>query len=193
MLAVILLFASLGLDTIAVSLGLGVAGLPRRRWLSVGLTFAFFEGLMPIAGLLAGQHLSDRFAHWGGWIAGALLLVVGGLEIREALSGDDDDDAGGGELAKARDAVGWKLLAMGVSVSLDELAVGFSLGIVHAHLGFALGFIAVQAFVLTFAGLALGQRLGNRLGERAELLAGVILALLGAAMLVEQAWGGSFL
>ena len=81
------------------------------------------------------------------------------------------------------------LLLAGLSVSLDELAVGVSLGVLGAPPGFAFAYIAVQAFVLTFVGLALGQRLGARLGERAELVAGIALALLGVALFVSTAVG----
>jgi len=58
MIAAGLLFLSLGLDTFAVAVGLGPSGLPRAQWRRVGLAFAFFEGGMPIVGLVVGNHLS---------------------------------------------------------------------------------------------------------------------------------------
>ncbi len=186
MLAIVLLFVSLGLDTLAVSLGLGLSGLPRRLWLRIGLTFAVCEGGMPLIGLLIGRQLSTSAGVWAGYLAAAILIVVGALAIREAF--EDEPEA-----SPTPETRGWSLLWMGLSVSLDEMAVGFSLGVVHAALGFALGFIAIQAFVLTFAGLWLGSRLKAHLGSKAELASGIILCLLGIAMVVEQASGRSFL
>ncbi len=84
------------------------------------------------------------------------------------------------------------LLLTGLSVSLDELAVGFALGVLHVPLGPALIYIAIQAFALTFVGLLIGQRLGKRLGERAELAAGVVLALLGVAIFISEITGSHF-
>jgi len=123
-----------------------------------------------------------------GYAAAAILIVVGVAAVREALSADDDDaprlDAGIG---------GRKLLLTGLSVSLDELAVGFSLGVLQVAVGPALAYIAVQAFALTFFGLAFGGRLGTHLGSRAELVSGVVLTLLGLALLVSEATGTHFL
>lgn len=200
MLATIALFLSLGLDTLAVALGLGVGGLPRQRWLRVGLTFAFFEGLMPVVGLIIGQHMSGLLGEIATYAAGILLLALGGWEIREALTGDDlEGSAQQAEVQAASKSASQiarldrSILITGLSVSLDELAVGFSLGVLGVALGPALTYIALQAFALTFAGLWLGTRVGAKMGERAELTAGIVLALLGAAVILGEATGVHFL
>ncbi|MDQ6601987.1 MAG: manganese efflux pump MntP family protein [Chloroflexota bacterium] len=186
MIATAIIFFSLGLDTLAVSLGLGLSGLPRSRWVRVGLTFALCEGLMPVVGLLIGQRLGTLFGEIAGYIAAGILVVIGGLEIREAVMDDDDDEPMlTGEKQRP-------LLLIGLSVSLDELAVGFALGVLHVPLGPALAYIAVQAFVLTFVGLLIGRRLGGHFGERAELAAGLVLALLGVALFVSELTGTHF-
>lgn len=195
MIAIAALFVALGLDTFAVALGLGVAGLPRERWLSVGMTFALFEGMMPLVGLVLGQHAGTALGSAGGYAAGILLLALGGWEIREALTE--------GETAEAEPAArvhagftapgSGSILLTGLSVSLDELAVGFSLGLLHVPLAPALAYVAVQALALTFAGLWLGRRAGARLGERAELAAGIVLAVLGAALVLSEATGTGLL
>ncbi len=185
--ATLLLFLSLGLDTLAVALGLGLAGVPRNRWLKVGLTFAIFEGLMPVVGLLLGQGLSSALSEIAAYAAAIILIIVGLLAIREALSDDEE----GVSAALADD--NRRLLLTGLSVSLDEFAVGFSLGVLKVPLGLALGYVAVQAFALTFVGLWLGQRVGEHLGERAELISGVVLTALGVLLLVNQVTGAGWL
>lgn len=191
MIATIALFLSLGLDTLAVALGLGVSGLPRQRWMRVGLTFALFEGVMPVVGLLIGQHVSGVLGELAAYAAGVLLLALGGWEIREALTEDDVNAPDAWTEEAARD--GRSILLTGLSVSLDELAVGFSLGVLGIALGPALVYIALQAFALTFLGLWLGTRVGAKLGEQAELTAGIVLALLGVALIVGEAMGVHFL
>ncbi len=191
MIAVGILLVSLGLDTFAVALGLGLSGLPRAQWRRVGLTFACFEGVMPVAGLLIGRHLSALIGAWAGYIAAGLLILVGLIAIKEALSDKDDDDNDDG--AKAPSLEGRKLLLTGLSVSLDELAVGFSLGILRAALVPTLAYIVAQTFIITFAGLALGTRLSRHLEDRAELASGIVLTLLGLALLINQATGSHFL
>lgn len=191
MIATAIIFFSLGLDTLAVSLGLGLSGLPRARWLRVGLTFALCEGLMPVVGLLIGQRLGTALGDVATYVAGGILIVIGGLEIKEALTDDDDDDEPITLIPPIEKQL--PLFLTGLSVSLDELAVGFALGVLHVPLGPALAYIALQAFALTLVGLLIGQRLGRRLGERAELAAGVVLALLGVAIVISELTGSHFL
>lgn len=188
MLATLVLFASLGLDTLAVSLGLGVRGLPRHRWVRIGLVFALFEGGAPVVGLLLGQHVSGWLGEIAAYAAGALLVVLGGLEIREALGEDKVVEAASDPLHTGDLRA---VLLAGLSVSIDELAIGVALGVMHVAIGPALAYIAVQAFALTFAGLWLGSRVGHALGERAELVAGTLLLLLGVGLIVAQATGYS--
>ncbi len=186
MIATAIIFVSLGLDTLAVSLGLGLSGLPRNRWLRVGLTFALCEGLMPVVGLLIGKRLGPSLGEIATYAAAAILVVIGGLEIREAIVDDDDS-------APLPDDRRRPLILTGLSVSLDELAIGFALGVLHVSLGPALAYIAVQAFALTFVGLLIGRRLGKALGERAELAAGMVLTLLGIAIFISEITGSRFL
>jgi len=89
MIATAVLFASLGVDTLAVALGVGISGLPRARWLRLGLVFAAFEGGMPVVGLFVGRRLGPSLGALAAYLAAALLLGIGILAIREALSDDE--------------------------------------------------------------------------------------------------------
>ena len=186
MAVIVFIFLSLGLDTLAASVSLGLAGLDRSRWLRVGIVFALFEGLMPAVGLLAGHRMGRLSGDLAGYLAAAILIVLGILALREALTHDDDEDDDEDLLDRVE---GKKLLLTGLSVSLDELAIGFSLGALKAPLGLALAYIGAQAFGVTFLGLWLGCRAGRRLDERAELASGLILILLGLALLIDKAAG----
>jgi putative Mn2+ efflux pump MntP len=78
------------------------------------------------------------------------------------------------------------LLAVGVSISLDELAIGFTLGLLRVAAVLVIALIAAQTVIVTHAGLRLGGRLSERLREGAERLAGVGLAGLGLVLLAEK-------
>jgi putative Mn2+ efflux pump MntP len=184
-----ILFAALGLDTLAVAVSLGVRRLPRAQWARVGLTFALFEGGMPVLGLFLGRHLSGLLGGIATYTAAGILVILGGLEIREALGTKTERDEGVAPIGATVRAT----LFRGLSVSLDELAVGFSLGVLHVPVGPALIYVAVQAFAFTFLGLWLGTRVGARLGERAELAAGVLLVLLGLALVANETTGAHWL
>lgn len=183
MLAAIFLLISLGLDTLAVSLALGIGGLPRRRWPQVGATFVLCEGGMPVLGLAIGARLSRHFAAWAGLLAGVLLLGLGIHRCLETRARSSHESA---LLASVQRASGWRLLLLGVSVSLDNLAIGFSLGAVAGHMTLLLALIPLQCLVLTLLGLSVGRLAGTRLGWAAGLAAGLVLAVLGLALVGES-------
>ena len=188
------LVLSLGLDTLALSIALGLAPLPPRTRLRLALTFAAAEGLMPAAGLLIGRPLGEAVGGWAVYIAGVLLLTTGLWLLREVLDDDDDGEEGGGEQGKilsAASARGMPLVGIALSVSLDELAMGFSFGVLRLPVAPALIAIALQALVVSLGGQWLGGRVGGVLGERAELAAGIVLCLLGVGFVGARLFGVS--
>ena len=167
----VLFVLPLGLDTFAVAAALGMAQLPRRRRLELALLMAGFELAMPVIGLLAGHGLGSVLGHVAHYVAAGALVVLG---LYFLVGGDDDVPT---------DVRGLALVALGLSISLDELAIGFSFGLLHVSLVWALVLIAAQAFVAAQLGLWLGARVGEALRERAEQLAGVALIALAVVVL----------
>ena len=109
------------------------------------------------------------------------MIFVGAWMIL-ARHKDDDDQAG--LLVTSRS--GWALIALGVSISMDELAVGFTIGLARVPVVAVIVAIAAQAFLAAYLGLALGTRIGERWRERAEKVAGTALILLGLYLVAEQ-------
>ena len=55
---------------------------------------------------------------------------------------------------------GLVLVALGLSISLDELAIGFTIGLLHLSLWVAIVLIGAQAFIVAQPGLASRRRSG---------------------------------
>jgi putative Mn2+ efflux pump MntP len=169
----------LGLDTFAVALALGIAGLPHGHRTRIALLFAAFEAGMPLIGVALGVPLGHAVGSAGDYIAAALLVALG-LYV---LLSDEDEQQGARLLSGTqRGVVG--AVALGVSISLDELAIGFSAGLLGLPLLPMVGAIAVQAFVFTQIGIRLGTRLGERWRDSAERLAGAALIALGVTLVI---------
>jgi manganese efflux pump family protein len=166
----------LGLDTFAVSAALGMRSLPPRARLRVSLLMTSFEMAMPVVGLLVGHALGRLVGNASDYVAIGVLALLGAWML---LHEDETESDKVGQLVSGRGLV---LLALGLSISLDELAIGFTIGLLHLSLWLAVILIGAQAFLFAQVGLRLGARLNETMRERAEQLAG--LALLGLAVLL---------
>jgi manganese efflux pump family protein len=182
-LKLVLFVLPLGLDTFAVSAALGMRGLPRRERLKVSLLMAAFEMTMPVVGLLVGHALGHAVGSAADWIAVAVLAGLGGWMLFHKEENEGEKAA---ELATRG---GLAVIALGISISLDELAMGFTIGLLHLSLWLAVVLIGAQAFVFSQLGLRLGSRLSETLRERAEQLAGLALLALALLLIVEQVVG----
>lgn len=180
MLAVLAIVAPLGLDTFALSLALGAAGLPARDRLRVSAILASFEAGMPLLGLAIG-HLAGRVIGGSAELAaGGVLICVGLLMLRE------DDAAEGEHASKITATHGLAVLALGFSIAIDELAVGITLGLLDVNTPLVVFLIAAQALIVAQIGLRLGTRFNQRWGELAEKLAGLALAGYGVYLIARQ-------
>jgi putative Mn2+ efflux pump MntP len=199
-LALLLVAVSLGLSDFAGAVGIGVSGVDARTRLRVGVFFGLFETGMPIVGLLLGHSLAGALGHAAHWIGAALLIAVGGYAVIQAVrergadhhsadhhsadhhSADDRGaDDRGQEAAGAGQGTG-RLLVTGLALSVDNLAVGFALGAYHVNVLLAAVVIGAVSVTLSLIGLELGNRLGARTGERSELIGGLVLIAVGAAI-----------
>src|SRR6516165_6694567 len=106
----------LGVDSFAVAAALGAArpaGMAMR--LRVSLIFVTFEAGMPLLGIAAGGGLARVIGTTADYLAGAAVIGVG---IWMLASHDDDEDMAG----RVSSAHGLAILALGLSISMDELA-----------------------------------------------------------------------
>jgi len=171
----------LGLDSFAVAAAIGAAGTPRWRLrLRISLIFVVFEAGMPLVGLAAGRGLARAIGPVADYVAAAAVIVVGIW----MLVSDNDEHSAADRLAATR---GLAVVALGISISLDELAIGFSLGLAKLPVVPVIIAIAIVALAASQLGLALGAVVGERLREHAEQVAGVALILLGAYLITARA------
>ena len=182
---ILALAVGLALDAFAVSLAAGAAGHaagPRPAF-RLAFHFGLFQFMMPVLGWYAGSLVAARIAAADHWVAFALLLWVG---VRMIRSGRDPDPAP----VRADMSRGWTLVGLSVATSIDALAVGLSLAMLGVAIWYPSAVIGVVTCVLSLVGLRLGGRLGARFGQRAELVGGGVLILIGLRILVVHLAGG---
>jgi manganese efflux pump family protein len=136
---------------------------------------------MPLIGLALGSALAHGIGHVANYLAAAAVIAIGAWML--IAGGGEDEEEKAGRILTSR---GQALVALGISISLDELAIGFSIGLAHLSVIAVIVTIALQAFIAAQLGLAIGAKMSEQLRERAELIAGVALILLGGYLIAEQ-------
>jgi putative Mn2+ efflux pump MntP len=175
-LALILVAVSLGLSNFAAAIGIGISGTSARTRLKVGIIFGLFETGMPIAGLALGHGLTQALGHSARWISAGLLIATGAWTVAQAIRGNSQS-------APAPDGQrSGRLVITGLAISVDNLAVGFALGAFHVSLAVAAVTIGGISVALSLIGLELGAQIGTRAGQQGELLGGLVLIAVGAAV-----------
>ena len=171
----------LGLDSFAVAAAIGAVQVTTaRQRLRISLVFVIFEGGMPLIGLGLGSALARGIGPAADYLAAAAVIGAGAWIL---LAGDKDEEARASRLTSSH---GLALVALGISISMDELAIGFSIGLAGVPVAVVIVAIALQAFLAAQLGLALGAKIGERWRERAEQVAGIALILHGAYLLTAQ-------
>jgi manganese efflux pump family protein len=188
MLALTLVALSLGLSNLGAAIGIGAGGVDQATRLRVGITFGLFEAGMPVIGLLLGHRLAGAIGEHANLLAAVLLITVGGYMIASVLwpgrRGRGRPDAQGrrarppaGGLAET---VRFSLTALALSV--DNLVAGFALGSYRVSVLAGAVIFGVVSVAMSLAGLEFGARIGQRAGERGQLIGGVIVVTVGAAI-----------
>lgn len=163
---------------VAICKGLSVKKVGAKHILTVGIYFGGFQALMPLIGFLLGFKFERFIVSIDHWIAFVLLAVIGGGMIREALAGKDDE---------ANDSFSFKtMLPLALATSIDALAVGISFAFLGVDIVAAAVLIGVTTFVLSGAGVVVGNVFGAKYKSKAELAGGIVLILIGLKILLEH-------
>lgn len=175
-----LIAVGLSMDAFAVSVCKGLA-MPKctfKKATIVGLWFGGFQALMPAIGYVLGAQFQEAIASIDHWIAFVLLALIGGNMIHEALDNDEE------EADASLDVKTMFLLA--VATSIDALAIGITFAFLKVNIIPAVCFIGIVTFIISFAGVKIGNVFGARYKNKAEIVGGVILILLGLKILLEH-------
>ncbi len=178
-----LLGVGLAMDAFSVSLanGLNEPDMGKRRMCGIAGVFAFFQAFMPMTGWICVHTILQYFQAFEKlipWIALALLLFIGGKMLMEGIRKKDDETH--------KSEVGMTaLFVQGVATSIDALSVGFTIagyGLVMAVVCVLI--IAAVTFVICMAGLTIGKKFGTRFSNRAAILGGLILIVIGLEIFI---------
>jgi putative Mn2+ efflux pump MntP len=186
--SILLLGLAMSSDAFAAALGKGAA-MTRPTLLQalrVGLIFGVVEALTPIVGWLIGSAASRYIQAWDHWIAFLLLGALGLHMIWKALAEDEEQAAGDSGAGNV-----FTLALTGLATSIDAMAAGVSLAFVQAPILVVAAVIGACTLAMVTLGVMAGRALGAMIGRRAELVGGVILILVGAAILYEHLRGAA--
>ena len=175
-----LIAVGLSMDAFAVSVckGLSVRTLSPRHALTCGVYFGGFQALMPLMGWLLGIQFQSLITKIDHWIAFILLGLIGFNMIRESM-GDDEEEVDALFTFRA-------MLPLAVATSIDALAVGITFAFLQVNIIPAVSFIGIITFLLSAFGVWIGSVFGSCFKQKAELLGGLILILMGTKILLEH-------
>ena len=170
----ILISIGLAMDAFAVSICKGIKMTSKKTWhiIVIALFFGGFQMLMPIIGWFLGSRFESYITSFDHWIAFILLLIIGGKMIFESFKKDSDDE----ELVTKFDVK--EIFVLAIATSIDALAVGIIM--------LASSLIGSITFILAIVGVLIGSVVGGKFKNKAELLGGIILILIGVKILLEH-------
>ena len=175
----------LSMDAFAVAIckGLNMRKLDKVQTLVIALFFGGFQALMPFLGWLLGKQFESYITSFDHWIAFVLLAFIGGKMIWDVFKGDDKDEA----CCRAGTRMDIKeLFVLAIATSIDALAVGISFAFLQVNIGSAITLIGCTTFVISAAGVFVGHKFGAKYEDKATVVGGVILILIGLKILLEH-------
>lgn len=175
--------AGLAMDAFSVSManGLNEPSMKRRKKIAIAGIFAVFQAVMPMLGWVCVHTVVEMFGAFRKfipWIALILLCFIGGKMLIEGIKKKGEEQAAGAVTLSA-------LMVQGVATSIDALSTGFTISDYSA--GMALlcaAIIAAVTFIICMIGVEIGRRFGTRLAEKAGILGGAILIIIGIEIFI---------
>lgn len=181
----LLIGIGLSMDAFAVSIckGLGMSKLNKKQMFIIALYFGGFQALMPYIGWAVGARFSSYVSQYAHWIAFILLAIIGGKMMHEAMTKSEECEDGGEKDKKISHK---ELLLLAIATSIDALAVGISFAFLNVPIIPSIIIIGLTTFIISLAGVVIGNIFGSKYKNKAEFVGGLILVAIGLKIILEQ-------
>lgn len=180
----LLIGIGLSMDAFAVSIcqGLSMKKLRMDSIFLIAVFFGGFQAFMPFIGWGLGKQFEAYIIPVDHWVAFILLLFIGGKMIYEVTKSKTESFEEECEIKlKIKE-----LLILSIATSIDALAVGVTFAFLKVNIIPAVSLIGVTTFLLSGAGVYIGNIFGSKFKSKAELAGGIILILIGFKILLEH-------
>ena len=148
---------------------------------ALAVLFGGFQALMPLIGWELGSQFLWFIEPIDHWIAFVLLALIGANMIRESFGEEESQDASFAFKA---------MLPLAIATSIDALAVGVTFAFLDVNVILAISLIGAITFVISAAGVKIGNVFGSKYQSKAEFAGGAILIILGIKILIEHIFFG---
>ena len=179
-----LIAVSLSADAFAVATckGLCLSKVKPIHMITAGVYFGIAQALMPLIGYLLASTVAPKIADYSFYIAFALLLLIGGNMIREAIFENDECEC----CETGASSMSFKeMFPMAIATSIDALAVGVTFALEDVEIFSSITLIGVTTFVLSAVGVGIGAFIGGKFRKASSIVGGVVLILMGLKTLLE--------
>lgn len=176
----IFLGIGLAMDACAVSManGLKENKMKLNKIIFIALMFGLFQGAMPLIGYLVGSQILTKFEWIIPWAALGILGYLGGKMVYDGIKGEEEVDD---------KSLTFKIIFIqAIATSIDALSVGFTISdykLIEALV--CVGCIAIITFAICVAAVFIGKKFGTKLGNKAILIGGIILILIGLEIFIS--------
>ncbi len=178
---IVILAVGLSMDAFAAALcqGLCMKKLSLKHTAVIALFFGGFQALMPFIGWALGRQFAAYITEFDHWIAFALLSFLGGKMMVDGLKKD-------GECEACHPFSVRRVFVLAIATSIDALAAGITFAFLNTDILPTVLLIGTVTFGISFTGVAVGNRFGSGLADKADILGGVVLILIGLKILLEH-------
>lgn len=177
---ILLLGLALSADAFSVTVSncFVYSGERKRRLFLMPVFFGAFQGFMPVVGYYLSGVAATLIERYAGIVTLVILGIIGGNMIREGTHALRHPEEEPTVDASARLTLGI-LVFQAIATAIDAFAVGVSLRAQSVEIVSAGILICCTTAVCCLVALAIGRKLGPLLGDRAEVVGGSVLVLIG--------------
>lgn len=188
LLEILMLGVALATDAFSVTISNTFAFDDHRfsRLMRMPLFFGLFQFGMPLAGYFVGGIAAELIEKHAGIVSlvilgfiGLNMLYSGYKALKEDASEEDEEEAQQDAQQGATTLSYGKLVFQAVATAIDAFAVGVSFRAHSVDILVASALFGIITAILCTIALFIGKKLGSLLGDRAEMVGGVVLILIG--------------